>query len=342
VIHRDPCVLLVYRNFMARHGNPQCHVGLGVSALHTVRVLRRHRIEAHTLGVWTVEDVRAQLRERPRTTHCVIEAPWISTSNMSALCSAFPDVHFIVRCHSQIGFLQVEAGAIRILRELLLMQDGVLNLSVTANSTRLSAFIRKTYRSRCPTLPNLYDVERAARKKDRAHAHRLLRIGSFGALRLLKNHTTSAAAALMVAADRGCDLEFWISTNREENGRGILDALRNMFSGLCNAKLVEHPWSDWAEFRAVAAHMDLVMQLSHTETFNVVTADAVAEGVPCCVSPAIEWVPPHWQVDPDRVEDAARVAGQLLSSVDAAEEGLRALSRYVSEGSKTWGAFLVA
>jgi hypothetical protein len=73
-----------------------------------------------------------------------------------------------------------------------------------------------------------------------------------------------------------------------------------------------------------------------TETFNITTADAVAEGVPCVTTPAIEWVPPYWQVESDRLEDVARVAGHLLSSADGAAEGLCALERYCEHASDAW------
>lgn len=339
--HRAVRLVILYRNFKAAQ-TPQCHIGLGVGALHTVKVLRRAGIDVSAFGVWTVDDVRKRLAAMPETTHCVLEAPWIPAIAMQALLAEFPAVQFVVRCHSQIGFLQVEAGAIRILRDLLVLQESALNLAVVANSVRLCHFLERAYAGACLHLPNLYDLERVHRKRDVAHDHRLLRIGSFGALRLLKNHTTAAAAALLVARQRGCDLELWVSVNREEHGKGVIQALRAMFDGLCWARLVEHPWEDWAAFRRTVAHMDLCMQLSMTETFNITTADAVAEGVPCVVSPAIEWAPDYWQVDTDRVEDAARVAGQLLSSCEAADDGRVALERFVEAGVGRWLAWLGA
>jgi hypothetical protein len=335
----NPCALFVYRNFKAAE-NPQCHIGLGVNALHTIKVLRRAGIRADAVGAWTPDDVRARVRERPETTHVIIEAPWIEAAAMAKLAAEHPSIEWVVRSHSQIGFLQVEPGAIKLLRELLVLQESMLNLRVAANSEHLRRFFEKVYAAKCLYLPNLYDVERVERKRDVAHDHRKLRVASFGALRWLKNHTTAAAAALMVAKQRQCDLEFWISVNREENGRGILDALRNMFAGLPWAKLIEHPWSDWPDFRRVVAHMDVAFQLSHTETFNIVTADAVAEGVPCVVAPAIEWVPDYWKVDGDRVEDVARVAGHLLSSIDATDDGRAALTRFVRSASDAWRSYL--
>ncbi len=332
----EPHVLFLYRSRQST-GSP---VGLGVTALHSVRVLRRNGVRADLVGVWSIDDIHAALSRYPSTTHCVIEAPWVSTDDTAALAARYPSAHFIVRAHSQIGFLQVEAGAIRILRELMYLQDHTLNVSVCANSELLASFLARTYSGECLHLPNLYDASRVTRRARGAHDHRLLRVGSFGALRLLKNHTTAAAAAMMLARSRNADLEFWISKDPDPWGAGILDSLHAMFDGLKWAKLVVNAWEGWAAFRRTVAHMDLCYQLSATETFNVTAADAVAEGVPCVVTPAIAWAPRHWQVDTDRVEDAARVGSYLLSDVDAVCDGARALAQFSGEAKKTWIRYL--
>jgi hypothetical protein len=333
-------VLILYRNFAAAKGRQYSHVGLGVNGLQTAKVLRQNKIKTSVVGVWTVDDARKALAEQPFSTHCLIEAPWISAADTASLMSAYPHIHFIVRSHSQIGFLQVESGAITILRDLLTLQEGSLNLTVAANSLLLKSFIEKVYGSKCLYLPNLYDLERVTAKRGVAHDHRLLRVGSFGAMRLLKNHTTAAAAAMMTAKQRGCNLEFYVSTNRVEHGQGILDSLRAMFVGVPWAKLVESQWQDWSRFRTTVAHMDLCMQLSTTETFNIVTADACAEGVASVVTPVIDWAPKWWQVGTDSVDDAARVAGQLLSSPHAAEEGMVALRKFMGDATQTWLSYL--
>ena len=329
-------MLFLYRTRQTT-GSP---VGLGVTALHSVRVLRRQGVRADFAGAWSVDDIHAALSRYPSTTHCVIEAPWVSADDTAALASRYPSVHFIVRAHSQIGFLQVEAGAIRILRELMHLQDHTLNVSVCANSELLADFLERTYSGECLHLPNLYDASRVTRRPRGAHDHRLLRVGSFGALRLLKNHTTAAAAALMLARARGADLEFWISKDPDPWGAGILDSLHAMFDGLKWAKLVVNPWEGWASFRRTVAHMDLCYQLSSTETFNVTAADAVAEGVPCVVTLAIAWATRHWQVDTDRVEDAARVGSHLLSDLNAVCDGALALERFNRDAIATWIRYL--
>jgi hypothetical protein len=77
--------------------------------------------------------------------------------------------------------------------------------------------------------------------------------------------------------------------------------------------------------------MDLALQVSCTETFNLTAADAVAEGVPCVTSSAIEWTPRHWHADVDSVEDIARIGLALLRDPHAPGEGRRALERHARD-----------
>lgn len=317
------------------------HRGLYINALMTARVLRKHGIQCDLAPVGQVSDVVAYLKDHCPT-HAVFQAIWVPAKDMGELCVAHPRVHFVVRAHSQVGFLQVEPRAVKILRELLYLEQQVLNLTFSANSSRLTEFLVDTYKSPVEYLPNLYDFDRVSRKRDESHDHRVLRVGCFGAHRLLKNHTTAAAAALMMAERRSSDLEFYVNSGRQENvaRNAIIDSLRAMFSNLLWAKLVEVPWQEWSSFRQVVAHMDLCMQPSFTETFNIVTCDAVCEGVPSVVGPAIEWVPERWKANTDDAADIARVGSHLLWDVRGAAEGLKALETFQASAVKRWVAYL--
>jgi hypothetical protein len=322
-------------------GGYRCHRGLGVNALQTAKVLRKNGIRCDVVPVSGFDDVASKLEEL-KPTHALFQALWLDANQMSELTSDYPSVHFVVRCHSQIGFLQVEPMAIKNLRDLLFLQELVLNLSVSSNTTRLQSFLQDTYKSKVLYLPNLYDLERVKRKRDTTFDHRTLRIGSFGAHRLLKNHTTAAAAAMMIAQRHGSDLEFYVNSGRDEDVKknSILLSLRNMLARVPWAKLVEVPWEEWSQFRQTIAYMDLNMQVSFTETFNIVTADAVAEGVASVVSDAIEWAPRSWMADVDDAEHIARVGAGLLWDIQSAGEGLTALEKYCKDGVATWLHYL--
>jgi glycosyltransferase involved in cell wall biosynthesis len=41
--------------------------------------------------------------------------------------------------------------------------------------------------------------------------------------------------------------------------------------------------------------MNVLINCSYTESFNMVTADGIAEGIPSVVSDAICWAPAYWR-----------------------------------------------
>jgi hypothetical protein len=87
--------------------------------------------------------------------------------------------------------------------------------------------------------------------------------------------------------------------------------------------------------------MDLLIQPSFTESFNLVTADGVAEGVASVVSTAIEWAPSEWMANSDDAGHIARVGTMLLFDPYAVRAGKRALTLSVEMGTQHWISFLL-
>jgi hypothetical protein len=166
-----------------------------------------------------------------------------------------------------------------------------------------------------------------------------LRIGAFGATRVLKNLLTSAGAALEIANARRADLEFWISSGRSEGAGSVVEAVRQMLNSLPSVKLVENGWQTWPQFRQTVRHMHLLLQPSYTESFNVVTADGVAEGVPSVVSEAIDWAPRSWKAPVDDANAMALVGLRLLASRWARRQGLAALKTHNRRALEAWAEF---
>ncbi|MGH9696220.1 MAG: hypothetical protein ACRD5Z_18875, partial [Bryobacteraceae bacterium] len=67
-------VVLAYKNFAANRNIS--HIGLGVSALNTAKVLRRHGIQADVWSIVSAADLRVRLREWPAQ-QVIVSAPWI-------------------------------------------------------------------------------------------------------------------------------------------------------------------------------------------------------------------------------------------------------------------------
>jgi hypothetical protein len=116
----------------------------------------------------------------------------------------------------------------------------------------------------------------------------------------------------------------------------VLGAVQEMLRGLPHVRLVANGWQPWPKFRKVVGFMHLLLQPSYTESFNMVTADGVAECVPSVVSNAIDWAPEHWKANVDDVLDIARVGRQLLYDPRAIHDGLNALREYVADGLRSY------
>jgi hypothetical protein len=105
---------------------------------------------------------------------------------------------------------------------------------------------------------------------------------------------------------------------------------------------MEAGWRTWPAFRQVVGRMHVLVSPSYTESFNMVTADGVAEGVASVVSDAIDWAPRDWHAPADDVGAIARAARRLLHDAHAVEEGQEALRAYVAHGLPQWLRYLRA
>lgn len=325
---------IVYRSDKAYKPNAS-HIGLGVSAMHHVRVLRRNGVDCDAHAASEIADTIGLLAGIPADSIVVIEAFWLVTQNVVKLLDSFPRMVFAVRCHSQIGFLQVEPQAISLLREQVHLQDEDPRFKLVGNSARFTEFVRSVFGADCLLLPNLYDTARTYRRVPPPQS-RLLRVGCFGALRNLKMHVTGAAAAMEAARRLGRDLELHITVGRDEGGGSVIASIHRLMDGLHWAKLVEHPWSPWPNYRRIVETMDICVQCSATETFNIVTADSLAAGVPCIVGPAIDWAPRSWIADIDDPGDIATKMIHAHHDPRSSQIGLDSLESYVRNSVARW------
>lgn len=332
---------LAYKNFAANRA--VSHIGLGVTALNVAKSFRAIGIQADVWPIVSAADLSARLTESRNTeaapTHLVIAAPWIPTPDLARMCADNPEIQIAVNCHSNLGFLQADPNAMRLVREGLDLARCTWNFHVAANCYRLARWVESAYSAPCLALPNIYHLEGEAPARPR-YQHGTLRIGAFGATRALKNLLTSAGAAIEIANAMRADLEFWISSGRSEGAGPVVDAVRQMMHGVPHVKLVENGWQTWPQFRQTVRHMHLLLQPSYTESFNVVTADGVAEGVPSVVSHAIEWAPKNWKAEVDDAGHIARVGVNLLRSRRAPRQGFAALQAHNKRAGESWAHFL--
>ncbi len=327
-------IVLAYKNFSARRNIS--HIGLGVAAINTAKVLQRAGMPTEVWPIINAADLRQRLEKTP-SHQVIISAPWIPTLELQALSNDFPQTQFAVTCHSNVGFLQADRNGVKLVRELMDVEMSTANVHLAGNTRRFCQWINQAFRVPCTYLPNLYYLATLAPRPRGPFGCGTLRIGAFGATRPLKNLMSAAGAALQIARRFGAPLEFWISAGRTEGGGdGVLAAVNEMLQGLPDVSLKLNGWQTWPDFRKTVASMHLLLQPSYTESFNMVTADGVAEGVASVVSSAIDWAPDDWKADVDDVPQIARVGRQMLLDAHAAQEGFQALQSYVADGLEAY------
>ncbi len=178
-------VILAYKNFAANRNIS--HIGLGVSAINTAKVLRLHGVQAEVWPIVSPADLSKRLSTED-VGHVVISAPWIPTVDLQNLSNTYPDVVFAMNCHSNVGFLQADANGVKLLREAMELETGTFNFHVSGNSAKFCRWVRASFGVPCTFLPNLYYLDTNANKSNRPlWRSGTLRIGAFGATRPLKN-----------------------------------------------------------------------------------------------------------------------------------------------------------
>ena len=333
-------VVLAYKNFAANRNIS--HIGLGVAAINTAKVLQQNGIKTAVWPIINADDLRRRLTANPAD-NVIISAPWIPSPELQALGNDFPDTQFSVNCHSNVGFLQADRNGVRLVREVMELEAGSANIHLAGNSRRFCDWVRFAFSAPCAYLPNLYYLHDEPIPLPRPFQGGTLKIGVFGATRPLKNMMSSAGAALEIARSLRTPLELWVSAGRTEGGgEVVLGAVKEMLSNLPGVSLVLNGWQTWPSFRRTVGSMNLLLQPSYTESFNMVTADGVAEGVASVVSSAIDWAPEDWKADVDDALEIARVGRRLLFDPIAASDGRRALICHVKDGLASYRSFLKA
>jgi hypothetical protein len=105
-------------------------------------------------------------------------------------------------------------------------------------------------------------------------------------------------AAIEFAEQIGKTLRFHINGTRiEQSGDNALRNIQALFEH-SEHDLIEHKWYKHAEFLEAASKMDIGMQVSFSESFNIVTADFVTAKVPIVASDDISWMPWIMKVSP--------------------------------------------
>ena len=262
------------------------------------------RAIGHECRVEIVTDGNDVDREvtRYNPTHVIIEALWVTPLKLAELVGRYHrQRHWVVRIHSDAPFLATEGMAVQWIREYARQGDGIrYSVKVGCNSIDLADQLRLALEIHAVYLPNAYP--RKMQEPTGDHDESEVRIGCFGAIRPLKNHLVQAMAAMKFADMIGRRLKFYVNAElcEETGGSPILSNLRALFAHTGH-DLVGVTWLDHDAFTSFVRSMDVGMQVSLTETFNLVAADMVAGGVPVIGSPSIHWLDGNYKAEPNDI-----------------------------------------
>jgi len=326
--HHTPLCLFVIKRFhgYGHHHHPISN-GLRNSAQIVVDMLLAEGHRAKLVDVIDANGIDRVVAEY-RPDRVVLEAIWVTPAKLRELKKLWPKVKWTVRIHSEVPFLANEGVAIDWIH-----QYASDNVEVAFNSKQalhdLNILVAGSY------LPNFYPLRKPRRQKP---SGKILDVGCFGAVRPLKNQLVQACAAVRYARIHSKHLRFHMNGTRQEQGGN--NNLKNI-SALIEAagfELVLHPWLEHHDFLELIGRMDFCLQVSLTETFCIVAADAVSMGVPLVGSEEIPWLPEISHADPSSAQsivDAMNRAGNVSVLVNA-----MALKHYLKETIETWNRWL--
>lgn len=314
-------------------GNPLMVTGLKLSAGMCVDVLNAAGIPAKLVIVNDNNDIDREVTAY-KPTHVIIEALWVVPAKFAVLTRLHPTVRWIVRLHSEIPFLANDGIALTWILQY--VRYGYV--FVSANSPNLNAalndilqtFGEPTYKN--VYLPNCYVTSEKLPHK--VPCRDGIQIGCFGAIRPFKNQLIQAIAAIAYADSIDHQLTFHMNGTRQESGgSSVLKNLIALFDNSPKHHLTLHSWLDHDDFLKLCATMDLGMQVSLSESFNIVTADMVTVGVPMVVSSAVYWMPDSTMADPYNVAD---IVSKLRSANVANHQSFSNLRKTAHAAADVW------
>lgn len=306
--------------------------GLRNSASFVSDMLNAAGIESKVVIVTDNNDIDREVSQF-HPTHVFIEALWVVPEKFKILHALHPHVKWIIRIHSELPFLALEGIAVSWLKQYVHLRD----VFVASNSIRGVEELETVVGQKVLYLPNFYPGEFHKHKKFNAG---VINVGCFGAIRPLKNILSQGVAALQFARINGLDLRFHINGNRVEDGGPVLKNLRALFAHDAHAELVEHDWANHNHFIHTIHKMDLHLSASLTETFSIVTADAVSQGVPIVTSPEVFWVNPKSQARATDVDDIIAKMADAFDNKQLVRSNQKRLKRYSADSKREWLKYL--
>jgi hypothetical protein len=293
--------------------------GLINSCKFIVNTLRENKIDSKIVVVNDNNDIDREVHQY-KPTHVFIEALWVVPEKFKELLKLYPKVQWYVRIHSKIPFLANEGIAMHWMREYDLISKVFPNFHLSANSKEVCNSFFRAYEIPVFYFPNIYNPDKYEDgdedyndgrhwynhnkdNKKKIFPESPINIGCFGAIRPFKNQLNQVFAAISFGNLKGRKINFHINFDRcETNGESVLKNLDYAFKNTPHA-LIYHSWLPHDVFIKLVKKMDVGLQVSFSETFDIVAADFAWNNIPIVGSPEIFWLDKKYAADPNNIED---------------------------------------
>jgi glycosyltransferase involved in cell wall biosynthesis len=319
--------------------------GLLNSASFVVNYLNSINIESKLVSVVDANNIDKVITEYDPF-FVFIEALWVTPTKLMEIMSLKRHKNrvFIIRLHSRSTFIANEGIAF----EWLLGYRNLRfrNLFVAPNNKEFSDDLKNTLGLQTAYLPNVYSPPKYDFAENDIKNEDIINLGCFGSIRPMKNHLTQAIASVRFAKILNKQLDFHINATRmEQHGDRVLNNIRNFFDGLDGKyQLVEHDWLSHEDFNKLIRRLDIGLQVSLSETFNIVAADFVYNDVPIIGSKSISWLPSRFQVeDPNSTDEIVEKLEYTWGFFGYwfKNSYKTALEKYNKEARKVWNNFVL-
>jgi len=283
-------VLFICKKRSDTYGAHTKSIGLYNSAKFIVNFLQKHHIGAKVDVVNDSNDID-KIVHHYKPTHVVLHALWVPPYKIEELIKKYSNIHWQVRIHSKIPFLANEGMALDWIIHYKPLIKKYRNLELITNSSEAQFDLAESLDMQVGFLANIYQPDTPPPSGICEHSDEYINVGCLGAIRPFKNQLIQAMAAIRFGNEHNKDIHFHVNSDRtEQAGDQVLKNLRSLFSN-SNHKLIEHSWVPHDKFLKLVNTMDIGMQVSMSETFNIVAADFVYTGIPIIVSKEIDWMP---------------------------------------------------
>jgi hypothetical protein len=313
--------------------------GLINSANHIARYLESKHHKCKVVQVVDANSIDKEVHEY-KPDIVVIEALWVTAPKLIEIMSLtrYHHIKWVVRIHSDMGFLSTEGWGVKLINDYINLKRN--NLVISFNNIGFVRALSDALEYSFTYLPNVMTIEEP--EENFSEERPYIKIGCFGALRLLKNQCFQAVCAIMAANRLDKKLCFHITPNLAVQDDSVLKNLRELFENN-EHELMVHNWMPNNLFQSLVSKMDMGMQLSFTESFNIVTADFINNNKLIIVSDAIEWMPPSMRVS---TTDYEEVVEKIIHTYKHRNDNLiksrqrRHLLQYNKRAEDTWDVFL--